>query len=171
MVSLRSIFVSAVVVYVGATLRMTYLMKDAGGSGTVPDLKFGFTADSLRELREHTWGEAGCQAYVKASSVDLFPYMEAYTVVLWCLAIVACRDRSTLTKTLAGLLASCPVCFDVTETWILRQTCLTEVSHDWVHVASVANQLKWLSLLGFLIIYLPLWYLARRGRDGGVKAD
>ena len=165
------IFVSALAVYAAATLRMTHHMKDVGGTETMPDLKFGFTPELLRELREHTWGEKGCEAYVKAASVDLFPYMESYTVILWSLATVACRDCSNPRKNLARLMAMIPICFDVVETFILRQTCLRDISDEWVQVGSVANQLKWLSFGSFLSIFLPLWFWTRRGSNNNIKAE
>ena len=98
-------------------------------------------------------------AAIKAATLDLFPYMEAYTAALWCLATVSTRNRSTRTKNLARILATLPICFDVVETLILRQTCLSEVSDRVVVVASIANQFKWVFFVGFLAIYLPLWFV------------
>mmetsp|Transcript_25504 Transcript_25504/g.48309 ORF Transcript_25504/g.48309 Transcript_25504/m.48309 type:complete len:172 (+) Transcript_25504:38-553(+) len=171
MTTLKWTFVTALAVYIAATLRMTHHMKDFGGTETVPDLKFGFTADSLRELREHTWGEKGCEAYVKAASVDLLAYMEAYTAALWCLATIVSRNTSTQRKTLARLSATIPMCFDVIETLILRQTCLSDVSDKWVLVGSMANQMKWLTIGSFLAVFLPLWYCTRWRSDNNVKAE
>jgi len=110
---------------------MTHYMKDVGGTETMPDLKFGFTAESLRELRREAWGEKGCQVYVNAAALDLFPYMESYIVIFWCLATIVCRNSSTQRKNLAKLMATVPFSFDVVETLILRQTCLSSVSDEW----------------------------------------
>mmetsp|Transcript_35749 Transcript_35749/g.86340 ORF Transcript_35749/g.86340 Transcript_35749/m.86340 type:complete len:172 (+) Transcript_35749:174-689(+) len=154
---LLQIFLVALVAYIAATIRMTQITAPYGGLEMMPDLRFGFTADSLRERRENSWGEQGCQAYVKAATLDLFPYMEAYTVALWCLATVSTRNNSTRTKNLARILATLPVCFDVVETLILRQTCLSDISDEVVAIASIANQFKWVFFVGFFAIYLPLW--------------
>ena len=159
MPSLLQTFLAAFVVYIAAMMRVKQIVEPYGGIEMMPDVQFGFTADSLRELREHSWGEQGCQAYVKAATLDLFPYMEAYTAALWCLATVSTRNRSTRTKNLARILATLPICFDVVETLILRQTCLSEVSDRVVVVASIANQFKWVFFVGFLVIYLPMWFV------------
>ena len=155
---LLQIFLVSVVVYVASMIRMKQIVEPYGGIGVMPDVQFGFTAESLRELRENILGDEGCQAYAKAATLDLFPYMEAYTVVLWCLATVSTtRKRSTTTKNLARILATLPICFDVVETVILRQSCLGDVSDEAVAVASIANQFKWVTFVGFLAIFLPLW--------------
>ena len=164
-------FLVAVVVYVASMIRVKQIVEPYGGIGMMPDVQFGFTADSLRELRENSWGDEGCKAYVKVATLDLFPYMEAYTAVLWCLAIVSTRKRSTMTKNLARILATLPMCFDVVETLILRQTCLGEVSEETVAVASIANQFKWVTFVGFFVIYLPLWFVNSSMVVDDTKAD
>ena len=169
-VTVKWAFILSFIVWVISTLYMVHLMKDAGGTKTMPDMKIGFTAEYLQDLRENVWGEEGCRAYVKANSIDLFPYMEAYTVMMWCFAIIFSEKESVSKKYFARVLATLPMCCDLVETLILRQTCLQrEVSDHVVGMANFANQLKWISFILFFAILLPPWLGFRRGTN--IKSD
>ena len=165
--TLQVIFATAFMVWAWATWRMVYLMRNVkGGTRSMPDVWFGFTPAKLRQTcGDNVWGAPGRAAYLQAAAVDLFPYMQAYTVALWCCATILTRRQRLLSWRVAGyVLATVPVVFDVLETTNLRaivqQDC--QVSDEWIQFTSMVNQIKWSIILVFVIILVPQYYLTRR---------
>jgi hypothetical protein len=128
------------------------------GAGGVPDLMFGFSPQELRELYG-AWGEEGCAAYIKAATVDLFPYMESYTLVMGSLLVKGAR-RMGWNDQIAALVVISIMMFDVVETLILRQGCVLPIAPDYlsdttIRLASACNQLKWI-LFGVVSVTIVL---------------
>lgn len=128
-----------VVLYALAIHRMDQLVD----TSEIPDLQFGFTPKEVHELMQKKWGEGGCQNYVDAAALDLFPYMESYAAILGAFLIMGARRQNWDER--VALLGIVTMIMDVGETVILRTACQVEVplSDVWIVIASVFNQLKW----------------------------
>lgn len=144
----RVVLVSTLIVFSGATYRMMQLMEPVGQIWTMPDAQFGFTAVWLRTVcADAVWR----QAYLQAAAVDLFPYMVAYTVIMWCFTVYLTERLPLFWKRLGFVCATLPVVFDVIETTNLRTMVHREcsmqegVTDEWIKFTSVINQLKYLS--------------------------
>jgi hypothetical protein len=129
-------------------LSLTEICLENGAAG-IPDLLFGFSTQELRELY-NIWGEEGCAAYIKANTIDLFPYMEAYTMILGSLLVMGARRMGWNDQ--IGALAAITMMLDVGETVTLRQGCVQGppdyLSDSAVFFASVCNQIKWTLFVG-----------------------
>jgi hypothetical protein len=154
-----TMLVSAIV-YVLSSLMMMTNVSEIGppenGAADIPDLLFGFSPQELRGLYD-IWGEEGCAAYVKAANVDLFPFMESYTLAMGSLLVMGAR-RMGWNDHIAAL-AAIIMMFDVGETVIVRQGCVQGapdyLSDTAIQVASACNQLKW-TLFGAAIVTVLL---------------
>jgi hypothetical protein len=119
---------------------------EENGAGGIPDLRFGFSPKELREIYA-IWGEERCAAYVKSANVDLFPYMEAYTMIIGSLLVRGAR-RMGWNDQIAALAAIIMIS-DVAETLVLREGCVHQGHPDYLSdttilFASACNQLKWI---------------------------
>ena len=125
----------------------------------IPDIMFGFTHEQIQLLMWHQWSSVDRQAYVWNACIDLFVYMESYTLGLSViLYYLASRRRGWNPETVC--LVSLPILlFDLVETTLMLQAARTRtVSVRHVAIASYANQLKWSSagLVIILILYARL---------------
>jgi hypothetical protein len=170
-----AVVVISVVVY-ALSLKMMITVSEIcleNGAAGIPDLLFGFSPQELRELYD-IWGEEGCAAYVKAAKVDLFPYMESYTLAMGSLLVMGAR-RMGWNDQIAAL-AAIIMMLDVGETVVLRQGCVESLqgaapdylSDTTILFASVCNQLKWIlfgaaSVTIALLFVLPTPKKAKQG--------
>ena len=175
--TLYLIFATAFITLLASGVGMVFIMKDVpGGTRTMPDAHFGFTPDALRHVCAVTWGAAGRQAYVQAANVDLFPFMQAYTVIFWCAATVLTRQGQGFWKGVGYTLGTLPLVFDTLETRNLRDIVQRDcqVSNDWMEFTSLMNQIKWSCVLLFWVILVPPFWLASRRRhkeEGATKTE
>jgi hypothetical protein len=131
------------VVYALSIQRMSQLVD----TSEIPDLRFGFSPNELHMLMHDQWGPEGCQAYAAAAMMDLFPYMESYSVILGALLVMgAARQKWDERVAWIGALT---LLMDVGETLICRTASIRVVDEappltdGWIHAASIFNQLKW----------------------------
>ena len=121
-------------------------------AGLPPDIRFGYSASEL-----NVWYDAigieGCKSYRQLAMLDIFPYMESYTLVLGALLVNVAR-RASVSEQIA-LLAPLTMMFDVIETLIPAYGCFLypdeRLSTELIQVSSLANQLKWV-IFGFSLI-------------------
>jgi hypothetical protein len=127
-------------------------------AGPPPDLRFGYTPQELNAWYD-ALGTAGCQAYKAMYRADLFPYMQAYTVVLGAMMVQACRQVG-ITPQLA-LVFPLTMYFDVFETSIPAYGCEIypgqRLSDRAIWVAVGANQFKWMSAGVGMVMLTALW--------------
>ena len=131
--------IGPIVLYALTVRRMSQLVDTA----EMPDLKFGFTPKEIHELMQEQWGKEGCEAYAAATMLDLFPYMESYTVTLGFLLILGAKRQNWDDR--VALASAATMAMDVGETVILRTACQVEepLADGWIQAASIFNQLKW----------------------------
>lgn len=151
-------FIIPIVVYALSIQKMGQLVD----TNEIPDLQFGFTPHGMRQLMQEQWGPEGCQAYADASMMDLFPYMESYSVILGALLILGAA-RQKWDERLAWI-GAITWLMDVGETVICRAACLRVVegasllADGWIQAASIFNQLKWV-LCGVAVATIVVAYL------------
>ena len=138
----------------------SFLMSRFMGDRIMPDLMFGFSPSQIHALHEEWYASDGCSAYIKASMVDLFPYMESYSLVVGTLLVMVCR-RHSFDERWANLIWVV-MGFDVGETVILQQACRDVVSDDWLRFASICNQAKWTAFVTACISVVVALRLPRR---------
>jgi hypothetical protein len=144
-----------VVVWVLAQHRMVQLMEN--DAPTVPDLHFGFSPSSLKALHEGWNVTNGCQHYIRAASVDLFPYMECYTLLMAAMLMLATRRRGWDER--FSLLPLVTLLSDIGETVILQESCrrrtnvssssgaeMMMLSDTVIQAGALFNRAKWVSV-------------------------
>ena len=110
----------------------------------LPDIQFGFTPNQLREWYT-LWGEEGRQTYIETANIDLFPYMESYTICMGALLVMAAR-RQGWKENLAHLITATLI-MDVGETTIVQHGAKFDpdyLSNTTIKIASFCNKLKWI---------------------------
>lgn len=156
-------------VWVLAQHRMVEIMKN--DALTIPDLQFGFSPSSLKALHEEWNVTNGCQNYIQAASVDLFPYMECYTLLLAAMLLQATRRQGWDER--FSLLPLVTLFLDIGETVILQESCRrtqdSETLSDMViQAGALFNQAKWVSV-GMIAPVIAYAFLApetrRRGKE------
>lgn len=128
-------------------------------AGPPPDLRFGYTPDELNSWYD-ALGPAGCQAYKAMYRVDLFPFMQAYAVVLGAMTVQACRQVGI--GPYWALVFPLAAYFDIFETAIPAYGC--EIFHTGrrlsdrtIWVAIGANQFKWITFGVGMVLLTVLW--------------
>lgn len=113
-------------------------------AGPPPDLRYGYTSEELNAWYDAI-GEDGCRNYKRLALLDLFPYMECYTLLFGGLIAKAARLAGQNPE-LALLMPVIMLC-DVVETVIPAYGCFLYPSERLptllIHVSAAANRLKW----------------------------
>jgi len=113
-------------------------------AGPPPDLRFGYTVSELNEWYDGI-GKEGCEAYKKIAMIDLFPYMECYTLLLGGILVKASR-KAGANPEIALLMPVVMLC-DVVETIIPLYGCFLYPEERLptllIHLSSAASRLKW----------------------------
>lgn len=113
-------------------------------AGPPPDLRFGYTATELNDWYDAI-GEEGCSSYKKLALMDLFPYMESYTLLFGGLLVKAARFASVDTD-IALLMPVVMLC-DVIETATSLYGCVLfpekRLPALLIQIGGAANRLKW----------------------------
>jgi len=118
-----------------------------------PDQRFGY--GSLVDIFQE-WSEAQRQAYIRSSSIDLFPFMQCYT--LWLGALLVRVKPNYFWLPLVVL------AFDFVETYIPCWACQEyprPIGSFWNVLSSLSNQGKWLFLSATIASLLHGWYQKR----------
>mmetsp|Transcript_10590 Transcript_10590/g.23513 ORF Transcript_10590/g.23513 Transcript_10590/m.23513 type:complete len:160 (-) Transcript_10590:141-620(-) len=137
----------------------------------IPDILFGFSNEDIQQLMFQEWGENERQAYVLNSWIDLVIYMEAYTIVLGTL-LYYLADKNHWDPNRVCLLALPTLLFDFTETTLMQQGARVGfISEQRVRIASCANQLKWSTAAGIVIMILYARVTMGRHSGGSSKAS
>lgn len=147
--------------------RMIQLMQN--DALTVPDLGFGFSPSSLKALHEEWNVTNGCQHYIEASSVDLFPYMECYALLLAAMLMNATRRQGWDER--FSLLPLVTMLLDIGETVILQESCRRTqasgmLSDRVIQVGAWFNRAKWVSV-GMIVPVIAYAFVAPETRKGG----
>lgn len=138
---------------------------DTDGLHPIPDLRFGFTPKELNEWYRFI-GKQGCLVYTKIALLDFFPYMFLQTLCCGSLLYIqleklnlqASVSKSFLSVKLT-LLAPLMMFFDCVETSVAGYGAYAfpeSISDSLIHVASIASQLKWVTLFLLLVLLLGL---------------
>jgi hypothetical protein len=138
------------------------VLLDHREAGPPPDIRFGYTPDEL-----NAWygaiGQEGCKSYKQLAMVDIFPYMESYTLFFGGLLVKVAR-RANVSEQIA-LLAPLVMMLDVVETVIPAYGCFLypeeRLSNQMIHVASFANQLKWVIFNSGLVLLVVLFAISK----------
>ena len=113
-------------------------------AGPPPDLRFGYTSSELNEWYDSI-GEEGCDTYKKLALLDLFPFMESYTLLFGGLLVKAARYASVDTD--IALLVPVIMLCDVVETAIPAYGCVLypekRLPVILIQIAAAASRLKW----------------------------
>ena len=119
-----------------------------------PDIRlFGYTVSELNTYYD-TLGEEGCQAYVRVSDWDFFPYMFGYSILVGTFLLRASRQfgHAEAVTLLAPLIHTC----DLVETYVQKQGCLlypVRLSEDAINAGSYAVRMKWM-LFAIAMLYV-----------------
>lgn len=116
----------------------------AFGAGAPPDTRFGYSVEELNEWMD-ALGEEGRETYMNMVAFDLFPYMEAYALLLGALLLQQLQ-QTKLDPSYALIFPVVMVC-DMLETFIPAwgvKSYPEKLEPIYVEVASTANQLKWI---------------------------
>lgn len=123
------------------------------GGGHPPDLWFGISDNKLYDYLNEI-GPDGRKGYAKLNAWDLFPYMWGYTILFGSLLYRQCQKSKISTN--LSLIYILAVLSDCLESFICRHATKTfpeRIHPDLLTLASLGNQMKWLSfLLGKLIL-------------------
>jgi hypothetical protein len=141
-------------VFLGIIWPKLRVLLDHGEAGPPPDIRFGYTPDELNSWFDAI-GQEGCKSYKQLAMVDIFPYMESYTLFFGGLLVKVARRANVSEK--VALLAPLVMMLDVVETVIPAYGCFLypeeRLSAKLIHVASFANQLKWIVFhFGFVLL-------------------
>lgn len=154
------LMVAAVLVHILCTQYMSSLTQQLGKDNPPPDIRFGYTSKSLNAWYDAI-GEDGCKIYQQHVFVDLFPYMQSYTLVggallLQQLRIIGWNENIALIFPMVMLM-------DMIETCIPAYGCSIypekRLRPAYVQASASANQLKWtnfgigMSILSILFVY------------------
>jgi hypothetical protein len=138
--------VVAAMVYVACLQYIDSLRKQLPSNSPPPDFRFGYTPEAL-----NTWydeiGDAGCIVYRQMVAVDLFPFMQSYTMLLGGLLLQQLRLVG-ITDSVALLFAVAMV-MDMVETYIAGYGCSIypkRLRNEYIEVAAAGSQLKWVNL-------------------------
>lgn len=149
------------------------VLLDHREAGPPPDIRFGYTPDELNDWYGAI-GQEGCELYKQLAMVDIFPYMESYTLVLGGLLVKVAR-RANVSEQVA-LLAPLVMMLDVVETVIPAYGCFLypeeRLSTQLIQVSSFANQLKWIIFSFSLALLVVLFAISKMksAKDATKKA-
>jgi hypothetical protein len=140
------------IMFLGLIVPKLRVLLNESEAGLPPDIRFGYTASELNVWYDAI-GEEGCKSYKQLAMLDIFPYMESYTLVLGALLVKVARRASVSEQ--VCLLAPLVMMLDVVETLIPAYGCFLypeeRLSTELIQVSSLANQLKWV-IFGFSLI-------------------
>lgn len=150
------LLICAALVEVYAVAKMNekgaYLMETFGGENP-PDLWFGVPAQKLHDYLAGI-GADGREAYLDTNTWDLMPYMPAYMVLGGSLLYLQC-ETAGISVRISLVFAFVMLC-DAVETLGFRyvtQTFPTPLKAHYIDVISLANILKWSTLVvGFVLL-------------------
>jgi hypothetical protein len=129
-------------------------------AGLPPDMRFGYTPKELNDWFD-ALGRPGCEVYKAMYRWDLFPFMQAYGIVLGSLLLQAAKKTgmnpnfAMIFPLAAGL--------DFLETIIPAYGCEIHphrLPEFLILVAIGANQFKWISFVSGLVLLSVLWLYA-----------
>lgn len=154
------------------TQRLGHLVKTFG-AGHPPDLWFGYDSDSVYSWLEKV-GPNGRSCYMDMVAWDLFPYMEAYTILLGSFMLKESETAKRGEK-LALIFPLAMMC-DLVET-VLNGYATREfpnrIDDRLVQLSSIANQIKWILFASGLLIlsYLFVFNYFNKGITVDADAD
>jgi hypothetical protein len=156
--------IAAVVIYVFSFRQIFQDVQPC--NSTIPDFMFGYSDQQLNSLYEK-WGRDGRQAYVKGANTDLFPCMEAYTILLGAFLVVA-SDRLRWKNDRIAYAAVAVMLLDLVETLIQRhgsQVYPEKLSPNMIWLGSVCNQAKWALLVGCVAVVMGSFVFGRKSSE------
>lgn len=155
---------AAVVIYVFSFRQISKDVEPC--NSTIPDFMFGYSDQQLNSLYEQ-WGRDGRQAYVKGANTDLFPCIEAYTILLGAFLVVA-SDRLRWKNDRIAYAAVAVMLLDLGETWIQRhgsQVYPEKMSPNMIFLGSLCNQAKWALSVGCLVVVVASFVFGRKSSE------
>ncbi|KAL7494394.1 hypothetical protein ACHAWT_007020 [Skeletonema menzelii] len=129
---------------VGVMIRRSGYLQSTFGGGNPPDLWIGIPEEKLYNYLD-VIGDGGRETYRKINSWDFFPYMPAYMIFYGALLLIQCRSAQA--SDISWLFLIAMVC-DIIETGTFNYAANQfpeHISSTIVRLASIANELKWVS--------------------------
>lgn len=135
---------------------------DTFGAGPTPDARMGFTLDELNQWYQDLGGE-GRQAYLQMAAFDFFPFIQVTPILLGTFLYTQLTAAGM--SPLAAMIMPAAMLGDLIETYIVVHGCKNYPNEilptEYVEMASLGNQLKWVAYASGLVLLSGLFVYNR----------